>query len=129
MQEVPGSNPGGPTSRFKDLPPANRIATVCVRLETRFSYSGTIGWNNFPVYKESYLSREDQISEPSPEKEESHLNLHIIPKWGKYRLNEISPKDIEDWMYSALGLVVDAACSAVHHGPVREESRPRERHA
>jgi hypothetical protein len=25
------------------------IATVCVRLEMRFSYSGTIGWNNFPV--------------------------------------------------------------------------------
>jgi SAM-dependent methyltransferase len=25
------------------------IATVCVRLEMRFSYSNTIGWNNFPV--------------------------------------------------------------------------------
>jgi len=25
------------------------IATVCVRLEMRLSYSGTIGWNNFPV--------------------------------------------------------------------------------
>src|SRR6185312_9457632 len=25
------------------------IATVCVRLEMRLSYSGTIGWNNFPL--------------------------------------------------------------------------------
>jgi hypothetical protein len=25
------------------------IATVCVRLRTDLSYSGTIGWNNFPV--------------------------------------------------------------------------------
>ena len=25
------------------------IGTVCVRLEMRFSYSGTIGWNNFPL--------------------------------------------------------------------------------
>lgn len=25
------------------------IGTVCVRLEMRFSYSGTIGWNTFPV--------------------------------------------------------------------------------
>jgi hypothetical protein len=25
------------------------VATVCVRLEMRFSYSNTIGWNTFPV--------------------------------------------------------------------------------
>jgi len=25
------------------------IATVCVRLEERFSYSNTLGWNTFPV--------------------------------------------------------------------------------
>jgi hypothetical protein len=25
------------------------IATVCVRLEMRFSYSNTLGWNSFPV--------------------------------------------------------------------------------
>jgi hypothetical protein len=25
------------------------IATVCVRMRTDLSYSGTIGWNNFPV--------------------------------------------------------------------------------
>jgi hypothetical protein len=25
------------------------IATVCVRLEMRFSYSNTLGWNTFPV--------------------------------------------------------------------------------
>ena len=35
-------------------------------------------------------------------KEESHLDLHIIPRWGKYRLNEISPKEVEDWLYEAL---------------------------
>ncbi|MBI4463140.1 MAG: hypothetical protein HY647_00410, partial [Acidobacteria bacterium] len=44
------------------------------------------------MYKESYLSREDQISKPTRMKEESHLDLHIIPRWGKYRLNEIPPK-------------------------------------
>ena len=27
------------------------IATVCVRLRTDLSYSGTIGWNNFPLPK------------------------------------------------------------------------------
>lgn len=51
------------------------------------------------MYKESYLSREDQISKPTRMKEESHLDLHIIPRWGKYRLNEIPTKDVEDWLY------------------------------
>lgn len=51
------------------------------------------------MYKESYLSRDDQISKPTRIKEESHLDLHIIPRWGKYRLNEIPPKDVEDWLY------------------------------
>ena len=53
------------------------------------------------MYKESYLSRDDQISKPTRIKEESHLDLHIIPRWGKYRLNEIPPKDVEDWLYQA----------------------------
>jgi len=51
------------------------------------------------MYKESYLSRDDQISKPTRMKEESHLDLHIIPRWGKHRLNEISPKEVEDWLY------------------------------
>jgi len=51
------------------------------------------------MYKESYLSRDDQISKPTRMKEESHLDLHIIPRWGKGRLNEISPKEVEDWLY------------------------------
>ena len=51
------------------------------------------------MYKESYLSRDDQISKPTRMKEESHLDLHIIPRWGKRRLNEISPKEVEDWLY------------------------------
>ena len=35
------------------------------------------------MYKESYLSRDDQISKPTRMKEESHLDLHIIPKVGQ----------------------------------------------
>lgn len=35
------------------------IATVCVRLRTDLSYSGTIGWNNFPVPKLTEKNRED----------------------------------------------------------------------
>ncbi|MBI4459571.1 MAG: tyrosine-type recombinase/integrase [Acidobacteria bacterium] len=54
------------------------------------------------MYKESYLSRVDQISKPTRAKEESHLDLYIIPKWGAYRLNEITPKEVEDWLYEAL---------------------------
>ena len=35
------------------------IATVCVRLRTDLSYSGTIGWNNFPIPKLTEKNRED----------------------------------------------------------------------
>ena len=35
------------------------IATVCVRLEMRFSYSNTLGWNTFPVSKLTEKNRED----------------------------------------------------------------------
>jgi hypothetical protein len=49
------------------------------------------------MYKESYLHR--HVSEPTREKEESHLDLHIVPKWGARRLNEINPKEVEDWLF------------------------------
>lgn len=35
------------------------IATVCVRLEMRFSYSNTVGWNTFPVPKLTEKNKED----------------------------------------------------------------------
>ena len=35
------------------------IATVCVRLRTDLSYSGTIGWNNFPIPKLTEKNKED----------------------------------------------------------------------
>jgi hypothetical protein len=35
------------------------IGTVCVRLEMRFSYSNTLGWNTFPVPKLTEKNRAD----------------------------------------------------------------------
>ncbi len=35
------------------------IGTVCVRLEMRFSYSNTLGWNTFPVPKLTDKNKED----------------------------------------------------------------------
>ncbi|SOD97231.1 class I SAM-dependent DNA methyltransferase [Caenispirillum bisanense] len=35
------------------------IGTVCVRLEMRFSYSNTLGWNTFPLPKLTEKNRED----------------------------------------------------------------------
>lgn len=35
------------------------IATVCVRMRTDLSYSGTIGWNTFPVPKLTEKNRAD----------------------------------------------------------------------
>lgn len=35
------------------------IGTVCVRLEMRFSYSNTLGWNTFPIPKLTVKNKED----------------------------------------------------------------------
>lgn len=35
------------------------IGTVCVRLEMRFSYSNTLGWNTFPIPKLTQKNKED----------------------------------------------------------------------
>jgi hypothetical protein len=35
------------------------VGTVCVRLEMRFSYSNTIGWNTFPIPKLTYQNKAD----------------------------------------------------------------------
>ncbi len=51
------------------------------------------------MYEQSHLERENQISKPTREKARSHLRLHILPKWGDERLNEIEPKDVQDWLY------------------------------
>src|SRR5262249_19524957 len=37
------------------------IGTVCVRLETRFSYSGTLGWNTFPMPELTEKNKEDLV--------------------------------------------------------------------
>ena len=38
------------------------IGAVCVRLEMRFSYSNTLGWNTFPVPKLTEKNRDDLIN-------------------------------------------------------------------
>ena len=38
------------------------IGTVCVRLEMRFSYSNTLGWNTFPLPKLTEKNKEDLTS-------------------------------------------------------------------
>ena len=33
-------------------------------------------------------------------KEEFYLRQYIVPKWGEYRLNQIQPKAVEDWLHT-----------------------------
>jgi integrase len=47
-----------------------------------------------------YLGRENQISKPTRVKEKFYLDEYLVPRWGKYRLNEIKPKAVEDWLHT-----------------------------
>jgi integrase len=53
------------------------------------------------MYQDGYLGREDQISRPTREKETFYLREYIVPKWGAFRLNEIQPRAVEDWLHTA----------------------------
>lgn len=51
------------------------------------------------MYKEGYLSREKQLATPTREKQTYYLDQLIIPKWGAFRLNQIRPQAVEDWLH------------------------------
>ena len=52
------------------------------------------------MYEEGYLGRRNQIARPTREKEEFYLHQHIVPRWGKFRLNQIQPQAVEDWLHT-----------------------------
>lgn len=51
------------------------------------------------MYDEGYLSREKQISRPTRDKERFYLDKYIVPKWGSFRLNQVRPQAVEDWLH------------------------------
>ena len=51
------------------------------------------------MYDEGYLSREKQISRPTRDKERFYLEKYIVPKWGSFRLIQIRPQAVEDWLH------------------------------
>jgi integrase len=52
------------------------------------------------MYREGYLGRASQIARPTREKEEFYLREYIVPKWGSFRLNQVQPQAIEDWLHT-----------------------------
>src|SRR5580704_2448341 len=52
------------------------------------------------MYEEGYLGRENQIAKPTRVKETFYLTQYIVPRWGKFRLNQIQPKAVEDWLHT-----------------------------
>ena len=52
------------------------------------------------MYREGYLAHETQIATPTREKEEFYLREYPVPKWGAFRLNQIQPKAVEDWLHT-----------------------------
>jgi integrase len=52
------------------------------------------------MYEEGYLARQNQIARPTREKEQFYLDKYIVPKWGTFRLNQIQPKAVEDWLHT-----------------------------
>jgi integrase len=52
------------------------------------------------MYAVGYLGRANQIAKPTRDKEKFYLDGYIVPQWGKFRLNQIQPKAVEDWLHT-----------------------------
>lgn len=52
------------------------------------------------MYEDGYLGRENQIAKPTRVKETFYLTEYIVPRWGTFRLNQIQPKSVEDWLHT-----------------------------
>jgi integrase len=52
------------------------------------------------MYEKGYLGRENQIAKPTRVKEKFYLDEYIVPRWGKFRLIQIQPKAVEDWLHT-----------------------------
>jgi integrase len=52
------------------------------------------------VYEEGYLSREKQLAKATRYKQRHILESYIVPKWGAFRLNQLRPQAVEDWLHS-----------------------------
>jgi len=52
------------------------------------------------MYEEGYLGRENQIAMPTRVKEKFYLTEYIVPRWGTFRLNQVQPKAVEDWLHT-----------------------------
>lgn len=52
------------------------------------------------MYEDGYLGRQNQISKPTRMKDSFYLNEYIVSRWGKFRLNQIQPKAVEDWLHT-----------------------------
>jgi integrase len=52
------------------------------------------------MYEDGYLGRENQIAKPTRVKEKFYLAEYIVPRWGAFRLNQVQPKAVEDWLHT-----------------------------
>src|SRR5215831_15653081 len=52
------------------------------------------------MYEDGYLGRATQIAKPTRTKETFYITQYIVPRWGEFRLNQIQPQAVEDWLHT-----------------------------
>jgi hypothetical protein len=55
------------------------------------------------LYMSGYLGRQNQVSEPTRQKEEFYIREYLMPKWGLDPIEQIQTKAVEDWLHTAFG--------------------------
>jgi hypothetical protein len=105
---APSKGEGAITKKQAEIERDKVLARLnCPSIEVAVQQIATTGVALFKnvaqMYEDGYLGRENQIAKPTREKEKFYLHEYIVPKWGKFRLNEIQPKAVEDWLHTTFG--------------------------
>ena len=68
------------------------------------------------------MDRENNISRTRTYTDTGRAKLHILPYWGRWRLCDIRPSDVDDWvakLSDRMGPISVRHCYTLLRGPIR----------
>jgi len=117
----------GPNRRKPPAEASERLAAV----ERQLRWREYVGPEQRAVTFREYYDRWDaarQISATKRHTDEGRAKLHVLPYWGNWRIGDIRPTDIDDWvahLSKRMGPWSVRACYSLLRGPLRRAVKDR----
>jgi integrase len=117
----------GPNGRKPPAEAAERLAAI----ERQLRWREYVGPEQREVSFAEYYTRWDasrQVSISRRHTDEGRARLHVLPYWGKWRIGDIRPSDIDDWVAQLATKMNPWSvrhCYALLRGPLRRAVKDR----